>query len=121
MRLPYPFARTVQQWYNSLLDSPLASTGPLTAAGIPRSLAPCFLEYGLEALDPAQHGDLLARSASKYPYARDFELMAVESMVLFENADRDLQPDLLIEVPWEQVRQFFVAQARALGERWFGD
>ena len=64
---------------------------------------------------------LLARSATKYPTARDFELMAVESMVLFENADRDLQPDLLIEVPWEQVRQFFVAQARALGERWFGD
>ena len=37
----------------------LASTGPLTAAGIPRSLAPCFQEYDLEALDPAQHSDLL--------------------------------------------------------------
>jgi hypothetical protein len=65
--------------------------------------------------------DLLARGAVKYPYVRDFELMAVESMVLFENADRDLQPDLLIDVSWEEVRQFFVAQARALGERWFED
>jgi hypothetical protein len=77
--------------------------------------------YDLYAIAQEMHlADLLARSVSKYPYARDFELMAVESMVLFENADRDLQPDLLIEVPWEQIRQFFVAQARALGERWFG-
>lgn len=63
---------------------------------------------------------LLERAPEKYPYARDFALMAVESMVLFENADRDLQPDLLIEVPWPDVRAFFVAQARALGEQWFG-
>lgn len=47
--------------------------------------------------------------------------MAVESMVQFENADRDVQPDLLIPVPWEQVKGFLIAPARALGERWFGD
>jgi hypothetical protein len=64
---------------------------------------------------------LLSQGAQKYPYVRDFELMAVESMVLFENADRDLQPELLIELPWEQVKQFFVDQARALGQTWFGD
>jgi hypothetical protein len=28
-----------------------------TASGIPRSLAPYFQEYDLDALDPAQHGD----------------------------------------------------------------
>ena len=42
-------------------------------------------------------------------------------MHLFENADRDLQPDLLIGTPWPEVRQVFIAQARALGERWFGE
>jgi len=31
----------------------------LTPSGIPRSLAPCFQEYDLERLDPAQHGDLI--------------------------------------------------------------
>lgn len=31
----------------------------MTSAGIPRSLAPCFQEYDLDRLDPAQHGDLL--------------------------------------------------------------
>lgn len=65
--------------------------------------------------------ELLARAVLKYEYARDYELMAVESMVLFENADRDVQPDLLIQTPWEEVKEFFIAQARALGERWFGD
>ncbi len=65
--------------------------------------------------------DLLALAKTKYPYARDFELMAIESLVLFENADRDLQPELLIDLPWEQVRQFFIEQARSLGRIWFGN
>jgi predicted nucleotidyltransferase component of viral defense system len=65
--------------------------------------------------------DLLSRAEAKYPHARNFELMTIESMVLFENADRDLQPDLLIDTPWPEVRQFSIAQARALGERWFGE
>ena len=65
--------------------------------------------------------DLLSHASLKYPYARDFELMAVESMVLFDNAERDFQPDLLIEVPWEEIQRFFITQARALCDRWFGE
>ena len=60
-------------------------------------------------------------AGNKYPYVRDFELMAIESLVLFDNADRDVQPDLLIDLPWEQVRQSFVDLARDFGESWFGD
>jgi hypothetical protein len=63
---------------------------------------------------------LLQLGQTKYPYARDFELMAVESLVLFENADRDIQPTLLVEVAWAEVRQFFIEQAQALGQSWFG-
>jgi predicted nucleotidyltransferase component of viral defense system len=63
---------------------------------------------------------LLQLGETKYPYARDFELMAVESLVLFENADRDIQPTMLVDVLWEQVRQFFIDQAQALGQDWFG-
>jgi hypothetical protein len=40
--------------------------------------------------------------------------------VLFENADRDIQPTLLVEVAWAEVRQFFIEQAQALGQSWFG-
>ncbi len=63
---------------------------------------------------------LLGLGETKYPYARDFELMAVESLVLFENADRDAPPALLVEVEWEQVRQFFITEAQSLGQTWFG-
>lgn len=65
--------------------------------------------------------DLLVLAQSKYPHVRDFELMAVESLVLFDNADRDVQPALLVDWPWEQVRQFFIDQARNLGKTWFGE
>jgi hypothetical protein len=61
---------------------------------------------------------LLGLGRAKYPYARDFELMAVESLVLFDNADRDLQPDLWVDLPWPHVRQFFIDQAQALGRTW---
>jgi hypothetical protein len=42
------------------------SFGTLTAAGIPRSLASSFQEYDLEALDPAQHGDLIIERVLAY-------------------------------------------------------
>ena len=62
--------------------------------------------------------ELLALGRAKYPYARDFELMAIESLVLFDNADRDLQPQLLTNTTWDQVKQFFIAEAQSLGEEW---
>jgi hypothetical protein len=75
-------------------------------------------DYVLAQQIPLQ--ELLARAEAKYLHARDFALMAVESMVLFENADRDLQPDLLTETPLPDIRRVFVTQAQALGKRWFG-
>jgi hypothetical protein len=61
--------------------------------------------------------ELLSLGRAKYPYVRDFELMAVESLVLFDNADRDLQPELLVDLPWEQVKQFFIAVSLPPGFR----
>jgi len=39
---------------------------------------------------------------------------------LFDNADRVVQPELLVDVPWPEVRESFVVQARSLGREWFG-
>jgi len=64
--------------------------------------------------------DLLNLGQTKYPYARDFEIMAVESLVFFENADRDIQPMMLADAAWDDVRQFFIEQAQTLGQSWFG-
>ncbi len=61
---------------------------------------------------------LLILGRTKYPYARDFELMAIESLVFFDNADRDVQPQLLIDLAWDQVKQFFIAEAQSLSQAW---
>lgn len=63
---------------------------------------------------------LLSLGEKKYPLFRDFPLMVLESMTLFDNADHDVQPDLFETIPWAQVKQFFIKQARLLSNRWFG-
>ena len=64
--------------------------------------------------------ELLERSQEKYPQFRDFPLMVLESITLFDVADDDAQPDLLVEAPWSLVKQFFLDLARRLGREWFG-
>jgi hypothetical protein len=63
---------------------------------------------------------LLELADHKYTGFRDFPLMVVESMVLFDNADRDLHPELLIETPWEKIKEFFINESKTLSEKWFG-
>ena len=63
--------------------------------------------------------ELLQAGAKKYPTSRDFALMAVESFVLFDNAERDIQPELMIDVTWGEVREYFTEQAKILGKKWF--
>jgi hypothetical protein len=62
--------------------------------------------------------NLLEMGRKKYPYARDFEWLAVEGLVYFDNAERDVQPLLLEDVPWEEVKAFFRTEARRLGDVW---
>jgi hypothetical protein len=66
-----------------------------------------------------QFDDLLKLGIQKYQLFRDFPLMVLESMTIFDNADRDLQPELYENIPWDQVKQFFVEQARLLSKHWF--
>lgn len=62
--------------------------------------------------------ELLILGRTKYPYARDFELMAIESLVWFDNADRDVQPHLFTDLAWDQVKQFFITEAQSLSQAW---
>jgi hypothetical protein len=63
--------------------------------------------------------ELFRLGSKKYPQFRDFPLMVLESMTLFDNADRDFQPVLFKSVPWEEVKSFFIQQARNLSKIWF--
>jgi hypothetical protein len=62
--------------------------------------------------------DLLQLGSKKYPQFRDFPLMVLESMTLFD-ADRDFQPLLFKSIPWEEVKSFFIQQAKNLSKIWF--
>lgn len=65
-------------------------------------------------------GELFAAAEKKYPQVRDFPLMAAEALVNFENADRDVQPSMLIELDWQGVREYFLEQVKSFGNDWFG-
>jgi len=47
------------------------SLGPLSAAGIPRSLAASFQEYDLDSLDPKRHQELLTERVLAYGNRRE--------------------------------------------------
>jgi hypothetical protein len=64
--------------------------------------------------------ELWRLSEFKYPNFRDYPLMVSKYMVLFDNADRDFQPDLLISVEWDTVKNFFVEETKDLRRQWFG-
>lgn len=61
---------------------------------------------------------LLQLGEQKYSYYRDFPFAVLEHMVIFNNADRDVQPFLFEEVSWQDVRDFFLQQASHLGRTW---
>jgi len=63
--------------------------------------------------------ELLGAGEGKYPRVRDFPLMALAGLLQFDNADRDLQPELLMDLSWDTVRRFFVEQGKQLGRDWF--
>ena len=63
--------------------------------------------------------DLLSAGERKYLQMRDFPLMALEGLLQFDNADRDIQPEGLNDLPWEDVRSFFEEQGKILGADWF--
>ena len=61
---------------------------------------------------------LLDRAPQKYTNVRDFEAQTVKRLVYFENAEADLDPVLLEPVSWNDVKKFFVRQAKEIGEGW---
>ena len=63
--------------------------------------------------------ELLNAGERKYPHVRDFPLMAIEGLLQFDHADRDHQPEMLTDLPWNHVRQFFEEQGKLLGGSWF--
>lgn len=64
---------------------------------------------------------LFEASKIKYPGSRFFETRALEGLVEFDIADAQTNPQMLVPVDWEAVKQFFVSEAVRLGKKRFED
>jgi Nucleotidyl transferase AbiEii toxin, Type IV TA system len=62
---------------------------------------------------------LFAHSQEKYPSARGFGMRVLSALVDFGIADGQDEPVLLMPVAWEEVKTFFMTEARRLGRSWF--
>jgi hypothetical protein len=47
-------------------------------------------------------------------------MQVLTALVDFHIADQQDEPTLLQPVDWDQVKTFFLAEARRLGQAWFG-
>lgn len=65
--------------------------------------------------------ELLTRSKEKYPYARHFVTRSLESLVEFEIAERESNPQMLVPMDWDRVKEFCINEAVRVGKKWFGD
>jgi hypothetical protein len=63
--------------------------------------------------------ELFARSSDKYPESHSFDMRVLTALVDFDIADQQEEPIMLRPVEWEQVKVFFMAEARRLGQKWF--
>jgi predicted nucleotidyltransferase component of viral defense system len=54
----------------------------------------------------------------KYSNIRDFEVQTVKRLVYFENAEADTDPVLLQSVSWQDVKQYFIQQAKEISGDW---
>jgi hypothetical protein len=98
----------------SLLDLGLMKLDALMGRGSRKDFIDLYVLCQAIPLDT-----LLQAGNKKYPQMRDFAIMTVESLVSFENADRDVTPELLMDLPWEDVKAFFKSQVKRLGKAWF--
>ena len=63
--------------------------------------------------------ELFARSSAKYSPSRDFGMRVLTAMVDFDIADQQAEPTMLQPPEWEQVKAYFLAEARRLGQARF--
>lgn len=97
----------------SLLDIGLMKLDAIAGRGTRKDF------YDLYFLAPRLSLDeLFARSADKYPRSRDFGMRVLTALVDFDIADQQDEPTMLQPVEWEQVKAFFLAEARRLGRAW---
>ena len=98
-----------------ILDIGLMKLDAIAGRGMRKDFYDLYFIASQVSLD-----ELFARSGEKYPHSRGFGMRVLTALVDFDIADQQDQPILLLPVEWDQVKAFFVAEARRLGQKWFG-
>jgi hypothetical protein len=62
--------------------------------------------------------ELFASSDAKYPHSPSFGMRVLTALVDFDIADQQEDPVLLQTAQWDQTKDFFMAEARRLGQSW---
>lgn len=108
-------------WLNNVALASLVDIGLMKCdALISRGSRKDFYDlYFISRLIPLEN--LLQFGEQKFPLFRDFAMVVLESMILFDIADRDVQPELLVGVSWYQIKTYFLLEAERLSQSYFGD
>lgn len=61
---------------------------------------------------------MFEKSHQTYPSVRDFETQVTKRLVFFENAEKESQPELIQKVSWQDVKLFFIQQAKEIEKSW---
>jgi hypothetical protein len=110
-----PLERVLQVQVCGLLDIGLMKLDAIAGRGFRKDF---YDVYFIARRIPL--ADLFARSVEKFPSARGFGMRVLSALVDFDIADSQDEPMLLAPVTWEDVKAFFVVEARRLGQSWFG-
>jgi hypothetical protein len=98
-----------------LLDVALMKIDALSDRGLRRDFVDL---YAIAQQTPFEM--ILALGQRKYPDYRDLRMNALAAMTQFGAADEDAELTLLQPIEWDEVKRFFIAEAKRLGHQWFG-
>jgi hypothetical protein len=63
--------------------------------------------------------EMLGQAEKKYPFVRDFSVMALSALVDFAVAERQAPIETFPPLPWDEVKDFFIQETRRIGRQWF--
>jgi len=98
-----------------ILDIGLMKMDAVAGRGTRRDFYDLYFIASRVSLD-----ELFAQSTNKYPYSRGFKMRVLVALVDFDVADQQDEPTLLLPAEWNEVKAFFLAEARRLGREWLG-
>lgn len=99
----------------SMLDIGLMKLDAVAGRGTRKDFYDLFFVASHIPLD-----ELFTRSIDKYSHSRSFGMRVLTALVDFDIADSQDEPTMLLPIKWDQVKIFFITQARRLGQNWFG-